>query len=54
MCSIVIWWKTKRPIPDDLAHELGISKEDMMMYYTDASVYNMPLTAKSESRFVGA
>ena len=25
-------------------YELGISKEDMMMYYTDASVYNMPLT----------
>ena len=41
--------KTKRPIPDDLAHELGISKEDMMMYYTDASVYNMPLTEKAKA-----
>ena len=41
--------KTKRPIPDDMAHELGISKEDMMMYYTDASVYNMPLTEKAKA-----
>lgn len=41
--------KTLRPIPDDLAHELGISKEDMLYYYPDASTYNMPLTEKAKA-----
>lgn len=41
--------KTTQPIPDDLAHELGISKEDMLYYYTDASTYNMPLTERAKA-----
>ena len=41
--------KTKGMLPDDLCHELGISKEDVMMYYTDESVYNMPLTEKAKT-----
>ncbi|EJX11094.1 signal peptidase I [gut metagenome] len=41
--------KVKNRIPDDLAHELGISQEDRMMYYTDAKVYNMPLTARAKA-----
>lgn len=41
--------KTTRPIPEDLAHELGISNEDMLYYYTDASTYNMPLTEKAKA-----
>lgn len=41
--------KTTRPIPDDLAHELGISQEDLAYYYTDASVYNIPLTEKAKA-----
>lgn len=39
---------TKGMLPDDLCHELGISKEDLARYYTDESVYNMPLTAKAK------
>ncbi len=39
---------TKGVLPDDLCHELGISKEDLAGYYTDESVYNMPLTAKAK------
>ncbi len=39
---------TKGMLPDDLCHELGISKEDLAGYYTDESVYNMPLTAKAK------
>ena len=39
---------TKCMLPDDLCHELGISKEDLAGYYTDESVYNMPLTAKAK------
>lgn len=39
---------TKDMLPDDLCHELGISKEDLAGYYTDESVYNMPLTAKAK------
>lgn len=39
---------TKGMLPDDLCHELGISKEDLAGYYTDESVYNMPLTAKTK------
>ena len=40
---------TKGMLPDDLCHELGISKEDLAGYYTDESVYNMPLTAKAKN-----
>ena len=36
-------------LPDDLCHELGISQEDLMMYYTEESVYNMPLTEKAKA-----
>lgn len=39
---------TKGMLPDDLCHELGISREDLAGYYTDESVYNMPLTAKAK------
>lgn len=39
---------TKGMLPDDLCYELGISKEDLAGYYTDESVYNMPLTAKAK------
>ena len=39
---------TKGMLPDDLCHELGISKEDLAGYYTDESVHNMPLTAKAK------
>ncbi|WP_455674476.1 signal peptidase I [Phocaeicola sp.] len=40
--------KTTQPIPEELARELGISNEDLVSYYTDASVYNMPLTQKAK------
>jgi signal peptidase I len=43
------WVQTKRPIPDDLAHELGISREDMAYYFTENSTYNLPLTAKAKA-----
>lgn len=39
---------TKGMLPYDLCHELGISREDLAGYYTDESVYNMPLTAKAK------
>ena len=38
-----------RPLPDELCKELGISQEDLMVYYQDQSVYNMPLTEKAKS-----
>ena len=38
-----------RPLPDDICKELGISQEDLMGYYQDQSVYNMPLTEKAKS-----
>ena len=38
----------KKPIPEDLAYELGISQEDLMGYFQEQSVYNMPLTAKAK------
>ena len=38
--------KVHKPIPVDLAHELGISNEDMAYYYPDAKMYNIPLTPK--------
>lgn len=40
---------TKGMLPEDLCHELGISKEDLMGYYTEESVYNMPLTEKAKA-----
>ena len=42
------WVKTLKPIPDELAHELGISQEDMSYYYKDGSTYNMPLAKKAK------
>ncbi|WP_300726988.1 signal peptidase I [uncultured Bacteroides sp.] len=41
--------RTKGMLPEDLCHELGISLEDQMAYYTQESVYNMPLTAKAKA-----
>jgi len=42
------WVKVNRPIPEDLAHELGISQEDLAFYYMDQKSYNMPLTEKAK------
>ena len=39
---------TKGQLPEELCHELGISKENLGMYYADESVYNMPLTKKTK------
>ena len=41
--------RTKGRIPEDLCHELGISQEDLMMYYAEESVYNLPLTEKAKA-----
>ena len=40
--------KVHKAIPDDLAHELGISHEDLAYYYPEASAYNIPLTEKQK------
>jgi len=40
--------KVNKPIPEDLAHELGISYEDMAFYFGDRKAYNMPLTPKAK------
>ena len=40
---------TKGMLPEDLCHELGISQEVLMAYYTEESVYNMPLTEKAKA-----
>ena len=42
------WVKVNKPIPEDLAHELGISQEDLAFYYTHEKTYNMPLTEKAK------
>ena len=42
------WVKVNKPIPEDLAHELGISHEDLAYYYTQEKVYNIPLTEKAK------
>ena len=36
-------------LPEDFCHELGISQEDLMAYYPEESVYNMPLTAQAKA-----
>ena len=41
--------KVHKAIPDDLAHELGISREDLSYYYPEASAYNIPLTEKAKA-----
>ena len=41
--------KVLKPIPNELAHDLGISQEDLAYYYTDAKMYNMPLTEKAKN-----
>ena len=41
--------RTKGRLPEDLCHELGISQEDLMMYYAEESVYNLPLTEKAKA-----
>ncbi len=38
-----------RPLPDNVCKELGISQEDLMGYYPDQKVYNMPLTEKAKA-----
>lgn len=45
--------QTTRPLPADLCKELGISNEDLMGYYQDQSVYNIPLTAKAKAALLG-
>ena len=42
------WVKVHKQIPDELAHELGISYEDMAFYYGDRRAYNIPLTQKAK------
>ena len=42
------WVKVNKPIPEELAHELGISLEDMAYYFGDRKAYNMPLTSKAK------
>ncbi|MGL5938750.1 MAG: S26 family signal peptidase [Phocaeicola sp.] len=42
------WLKVKQIIPVDLAHELGISQEDLAYFYSGNMVYNIPLTPKSK------
>ena len=40
---------TKRRLPMDLCHKLGISLEDLAVYYPNESVYNIPLTQKAKT-----
>lgn len=40
--------KTKSPISNELAHELGISLEDLAFYYPQSSTYFLPLTKKTK------
>jgi signal peptidase I len=40
------WVEVLKPIPDDLAHELGISQEDLDYYFASEKAYNIPLTQK--------
>lgn len=39
---------THGQLPEDFCHELGISRENLSMYYAEESVYNMPLTDKAK------
>ena len=41
--------QTTRQLPDELCKELGISQEDLMAYYPQESVYNIPLTEKAKA-----
>ena len=43
------WVKVNKPIPEDLAHELGISQEDLAYYFTQEKAYNIPLTEKAKA-----
>lgn len=36
------------PLPDELCHELGISQEDLSIYYPDQKMYNIPLTESAK------
>lgn len=40
---------TNGMLPQDFCRELGISQEDLMMYYAQESVYNMPLTPAAKA-----
>ena len=42
------WVEVNKPIPDELAHELGISQEDLAFYYIEQKAYNIPLTEKAK------
>lgn len=44
---------TNGMLPLDFCHEWGISQENLMMYYAQESVYNMPLTAKAKAALLG-
>lgn len=44
---------TNGMLPLDFCHEWGISQEDLMMYYAQESVYNMPLTTKAKAALLG-
>lgn len=43
------WVKVNKPIPEDLAHELGISQEDLAYYFAQERAYNIPLTEKAKA-----
>ena len=43
------WVKVNKPIPEDLAHELGISQEDLAYYFAQEKAYNIPLTEKAKA-----
>ena len=43
------WVKVNKPIPEDLAHELGISQEDLAYYLAQEKAYNIPLTEKAKA-----
>ena len=40
---------TNGVLPEEFCHDLGISHEDLMAYYPEESVYNMPLTAQAKA-----
>ncbi len=44
--------KVRKPIPDDLAHELGISQEDMSYFSAENNSYYMPLTYKAKDELL--
>lgn len=47
------WVHVNAPIPEELAHELGISNEDLASYFPQDAIYNMPLTAHAKTALLG-